>query len=233
MASLDDEPSSMKTAYLFLKYLDEGAQRRSLDWIVARLAEDRRGREAKERPGTQPSTWFTDPACDGFPDREDALEDADANAWDIIELFGSAVVHQEFVVMVPVDEGAGGGFEAESFATRALAEEYVAAMRPDEAKDATAFEAYLQALEAGGAHVDRADPENEGMWRRHFDAGKPASDFVPAAGDDEAFRQWLAKVLLLGGRVYHDGDDDVPIWRDLYMSARTPEEAVELAAMNR
>lgn len=99
--------------------------------------------------------------------------------------------------------------------------------------DAAAFEAYLQALEAGGAHVDRADPENEGMWRRHFAAGKPASDFVPVTGDDEAFRQWLAKVLLLGGRVYHDGDDDVPIWRDYFNAGNTPEKAVELAAMHR
>lgn len=59
----------------------------------------------------------------------------------------------------------------------------LAALDAADARPATsvpaAFEAYLQALEAGGAHVDRADPENEGMWRRHFDAGKPASDFVP------------------------------------------------------
>lgn len=237
MASLDDEPSSMKTAYLFLKYLDEGAQRRSLDWIVARLAEDRRGREAKAYAGPIPSEWRFDDgsdSCGSYNSRDEGFEEVDVGPGGIVEITGHAAVCQEFVVMVPIGDGDGAveSYEPKSFATRAEAEAYAASMQGEAIKD-TAFEMFLQELEAGGAHVDRADPENEGMWRRHFDAGKPAGDFVPVAGDDEVFRQWLAKVLLLGGRVYHDGGDDMPIWREYFDAWHTPEKAVELAAMNR
>lgn len=186
MAFLDDEPSSMRTAYLFLKYLDAAAQRRALNWIEARLGEDRRGREAKAYAAVQPTEWRVKEEGQEWGDydsRHNAIhEDFQGSPLDVVEIVGYAAVCQEFVVMVPVGDGDGAveSYEPKSFTSRAEAETYVALMLASATAD-TAFEMFLQELEAGGAHVDRADPENETMWRRHFGDSKLASDFVPAA----------------------------------------------------
>lgn len=115
-----------------------------------------------------------------------------------------------------------------TYLTERLTEEAQRPQHPGETMAApSAFENYLQSLEIAGAHVDRADPENEAAWRRHFDDGKPASDFALIGPTEMAFRHWLAEVMLLGGRVFQDDPASVRFWRERFDAGHTAIGALQ------
>lgn len=139
------EIEAMQVAYNALRGQDASVERRMLTWLTDRLAEDARGREAEEHAGPAPSCWCAngDPT-DVLPmaDRGEAIEEADADHWSVVEVCGLAIVKQEFVVMVHTDEGR----EHKSFPTRAEADAYVKGMLADEPVNLDGREIPLQPI---------------------------------------------------------------------------------------
>lgn len=183
-------------AYEALQGLDPDVARSTLEWLLARMQENRRGREAQTYAGPTPQTWEF--RQDGCPDtgtydtRAEGFEEVDCGAWGIVEITGHAAVCQEFVVMRPHDDGP----ECESFPTRAEAEAYASEMRAGEAE-------YLAGRQAGPKRPDGMD-DAEAL----------------------AFAQWWAGCLAHGCEVDETWDNEnSESWLLRFRANMTPQEA--------
>lgn len=117
-----------------LMLLPRGTRHAILDMTQKMLAEAERREEAGAHPGIDPTDWTAideQGQRDGYESRSDALNDSSGIAWGVTELIGRGVVHQEFVVCVPIGDAAGmrDGEEYKSFPTRAEAEAYAKRMQ--------------------------------------------------------------------------------------------------------
>ena len=135
------ETEAMQIAFDALRGHDRDTENRVMLWLSHRLRQDRRGEEVRAFAGPAPSYWRAiDENGDAgdYDSRDEALEECYPAAWGITEVVGTAAVHQEFVVAVPVWLLLGGvSYEHRSFKTCADAEAYVAAMTADQHKEPT------------------------------------------------------------------------------------------------
>jgi hypothetical protein len=128
---IDPEMTVMRLAYAAMDVLDYEAQRRALRYLTERIEADQRSREAAQNGTIEPTAWVPNGGPlkgASYEEKGDAIADADAGDWGIVEVCGIGVTRQEFVVMVPD----GDGLEHEIFPTRAAAEQYVARMTEPE-----------------------------------------------------------------------------------------------------
>lgn len=134
MSTALTEAEAGMAAYRRLEHLLPEEAERALRFIKARLEADQRGREAVQNAEVEPKVWTVERGLhegEWWPDRSDALTDADAQPWQVLEVCGHGTVRQEFVVMVPVDDGGGINYEPETFPTRDAAEDYVRRMQAE------------------------------------------------------------------------------------------------------
>lgn len=188
------------TIYLLLHTLEPRQRRTAMAYVDLRMAEDQRADEAKKNPGTKPTFWCLnscDPAGEfAGPSLSDLLAEFDGRDFQVTEATGMAVVEQRFLVWVPID----GGWEPESFATRAEAEACAAQWKAEAAKPATpvrpegmepdeyaVFMAWWRLVAAQGGYVDEgiADRLDSATWVLRFRAGMTPdlafrdSDIIP------------------------------------------------------
>jgi len=150
MKMIDPEMTVMRLAYAAMDVLDYEAQLRALRYLTERIEADQRSREAAQNGTIEPIAW----APNGGPlkgesheEKGEAIADADAGAWGIVEVCGIGVPPEEFVVMVPV-----GATEAQIEESCRRRLEAIRAAHPDaggtHARAAALNEAIRLALEA-------------------------------------------------------------------------------------
>ena len=126
------ETNAMDLVYDSLRGLDREEQSRILSWTKKRLLSDWRAQQAKLAPaGFQPEYWCECGSLEFRTDRDDAVDDSDVGAGEVLALDGWAVVKQAFAVRVQIvdAEGLFQSIEIEWFDDREKAEAFAAAMK--------------------------------------------------------------------------------------------------------